>query len=109
VTSASPDDRHERTLETIEARVGVARLPRLVILAAEDHEVVPALRLDPNVVIRIGRIPEQRVGNASLLHACADNVAGVSTRALSWNIRRADEAGIADEAACASRERSART
>ena len=43
--------------------VGVVDLSGLVILAAEDHEVVVAMRLDPQVVIRIGGIPEQRVRN----------------------------------------------
>ena len=63
------DHRAQRPLEPLEAGLRVGRLTGLVIFAAEDHEVVIAMRLDAEVVIRIGGVPEQRVGNRALLDA----------------------------------------
>ena len=67
VSSMPGDHRRQRPLEPVVTRLRVGGLAGLVILAAEDDEVVVAMRLDPQVVIRIGGVPEQRVGDAPLL------------------------------------------
>src|SRR5207247_5733716 len=58
--------RSQRSLETIEARVRIGGLTRLVILAAEDDDVEVAMPLEAQIVIRIGRVPEERVGQMIL-------------------------------------------
>ena len=52
-------------------------LPGLVILAAEDHHVKVAVRLDAKELVRDRRVPPQRVGHDALGHTSGDHVAGV--------------------------------
>ena len=52
------DDRLERLREPVVARARIGRLSGFVILAAEDYQVVLAVRVDPKVMIRIRSIPE---------------------------------------------------
>ena len=73
----SRNDRGQPLLETPIAADGVVLLPGLVILAAEDHDVEVPVRLDAEVVVRIARVPPQRVGNRAARHAAGDDVAGV--------------------------------
>src|SRR5262245_21816546 len=74
------DQRTQCPLEAVEAGRRVGRLAGLVIFAAEDHEVVVAMRFDPEIVIRVGGVPEQRVGNPASVDRAPDDVRGVQTR-----------------------------
>ena len=86
----------EGALETVVARGRVRHLSGLVILAAEDHHVVIAVRFDSQVVIGIGGVPEERIGNLAPRHAAGDDVAGVE-RELGLEQRGAGDTGDPDE------------
>ena len=82
--------------EPVVTRAGVVGLAGLVILAAEDDEVVIRLRLDPQVVIGIRGVPEQRVGHLPFRRAPADDVGGIESQ-LRLEERRARHPGVAHE------------
>ena len=55
----------------------VFHLAGLVILAAEDHVVVIVAPIDAQIIVRVARVPEQRLGNGAALHPAADSVRAV--------------------------------
>ena len=97
VTSMSGHERvAARLLEPLVACGRVVGLAGLVILAAEDHQIVVAVRLEPQVVVRIGCIPEQRVGDDALGDAAGHHVARVE-RELGLKQGGAGEAAVSDQ------------
>ena len=52
-------------------------LPRLVVFAAEDHDVMVPVRLDAKKMVGVGRVPPQCVGHDSTRDTAGDDVAGV--------------------------------
>ena len=67
----------QRLLQARVAGLRVRGLTGLVILATEDDEVIGAMRVQPDVVIRVVRIPEQGVGDRALRHATRNHVTGI--------------------------------
>ena len=67
-----------------------------MILAAEDRVVEVAVRIDPEVVIGIGRVPEQRLGHGSLGQPSADHVRRVEIQ-LRLQRDRARQVGLAHQ------------
>ena len=67
-------------LEMIEARLHVRFLPRLVIFAADDEQIVLfAIRreLQASVVVGIFRVPVERVGDGAARHVRSDDVRAI--------------------------------
>ena len=89
--------------ETLKPRVHIVGLRRLVVLSADDEQVdsacivAPQLRvgswLHTHVVIRIGRVPEERGSDATRGKARRDDVGGVR-RLLGVNREPVVEGGI---------------
>ena len=69
--------RGESLLQAAVAVVGIGRLAGLVVLAAEDHHVVAAVGIDPEVPIGIGGVPPEGVGHRAGGDAPGHDVAGV--------------------------------
>ena len=86
----------ERLFQTPIAGVRICYLPCLVILTAEDHDVVVAMRLESEIVIGIRGVPEERVSDGALPDAPGDRVAGVQ-RQLGLKDRRARHPSDANE------------
>ena len=84
----------EPPLEPVEALRRVFHLSRLVIFAAEDHEVVVVASIDAQVVVRIAGIPEQRLGNRAARHPAANDVRRVR-RELRLQQRCRQQSGLA--------------
>jgi len=55
----------EGALQLGVARFGIAGLPGFVILAAEDDNVVVLVTVETQVMIRVGCVPEEGVGNGA--------------------------------------------
>src|SRR5687767_3197992 len=98
------EHRRERLFQTSIAGVRVCHLPCLVILTAKDHDVVVAMSLESEVVIRIRGVPEEPVSNGALPDASGDRIAGVQRQlglkdrgarhpreANQWIVRRDDD------------------
>ena len=61
--------------QAVEAGIRVVGLPGLVILAADNQQIVAVrVRLQAHVVIGIQRVPEERFRNASLWDEHADHI-----------------------------------
>ena len=97
----SRDYLRQRLFEPFVTGVRVVGLAGLVILAAEDDEVVVRMRVDPQVVIGIRGVPEQSIGHLALRRAPGDDVGGIESQ-LRLKERRARHLRIAHERVCAS-------
>ncbi len=66
---------------------GIRHLSGLVILSAEDDAIMAALRVGAQI-IRIGRVPKERIGHGTFGNAGAEGVTGIR-RQLALKQRRA--------------------
>ena len=95
VNSTSGSARRDRALERRSTH-GIRRLPGLVIHAAEDDGVEVALRIEPEIMVRIPVSQKSASGTAPGATRPPIDVARIK-RELGLKRRRADQAGDADE------------
>src|SRR5687768_17225539 len=69
--------RQEGPLEARITRVRIGYLAGLVVFAAKDQEIVIGTWREPEVLIRIGGIPEERVGHSAWRDAPRNHVARI--------------------------------
>src|SRR5687767_14854480 len=65
----------QRALQMLVTGRRFRQLTGLVVLAAEDYDVVIAVTIDSQVTIRLFRIPEERVGDPVNRYAPGNDVA----------------------------------
>ena len=80
--------------EPVEALRRFFDLPGLVILAAEDDEVMIVTAIDTQVVVRIAGVPEERFRHRAARYPSADDVGAVG-RELGLQQRRREQARLA--------------
>ena len=83
-------------LEPLEAAHGVLGLAGLVIVAAEDDEVVIGARVEAQVVVGIRGVPEQQIRHRAFRDATADDIRRVEIE-LRLEERRARDVGLAHQ------------